>query len=122
MSGYYFKLGNNCFLPHPFQSAFYETSRVSLCCVVVNYLTLNRQTGQRCPITCTYFLTDLKEKTVPQWTFKLHSAPVAAENCHLKGFTLKVNNALSDSNYVPSNEYRRASNELKSMWKEKVMT
>jgi len=105
MSGYYLKLGHNNILPHPFQFAFHETSYISICDLDVNYLTVDRQTGQLCPITCTYFLPDLKEKnTVPKWTFKLNSAPAAAENCHLKGCTLKVNNAISDSDYIPSNE------------------
>lgn len=104
MSGYYLKLVHNCVLPHAFQFAFHETSYISICGLVVNYLTVDRQTGQQCPITCTYFLPDLKEKnTVPKWTFKLNSAPAAAENCHLKGCTLKVKNAISDSGYVSSN-------------------
>jgi hypothetical protein len=87
MSGYYFKLGNNCFLPHSFQLAFYKTFHISLCGVVVNYLTVNGQNGTMLShYMYIFFVWSEKKNAVPQWIFKMHSAPAAAENCHLKAF------------------------------------
>jgi hypothetical protein len=54
------------------------------------FLTINRWTGQICPIKCTSFVPEW-ENTVLQWAFKLNSALAAAETWYLKGCMLKVN-------------------------------
>ena len=64
-----------------------------LCCwcnLLLLTLILNGQTGQCCPIKCTSFSYGW-ENSVPQWGFKLNSAPAAAaETRYLKCRMLKV--------------------------------